>query len=308
MNWPNGKAFAFTIFDDTDNATVANTKPIYDLLYTLGFRTTKSVWIYPPRGRFTGQSLSDPDYLAWVQNLQVKGFEIGLHNVGDGLFTRGEILAGLDLFRDLLGSYPRIHTNHESNPDSIYWFEERFDGLVRYLYRAYRRLQGQNSRSQGHVEGSPFFWGDACKQHIDYIRNHTFPEINTLKIDPSMPYVHPKKRSYSNRWFSSSDGPTAKEFCDILSKKNVDRLVREGGACIIYTHFASGFVDSEGEVESMVIDRLTYLASLAGWFTPVSGVLDHLASCQERDARVGLGPSDCKWFAAKLWKILNYNH
>src|SRR6202040_3687090 len=42
--FPGGKRFALTIIDDTDVATVENLKPIYDLLYESGMRTTKTVW------------------------------------------------------------------------------------------------------------------------------------------------------------------------------------------------------------------------------------------------------------------------
>ena len=76
MQWPNGKEFGFTVFDDTDNSTIEKCKPVYDLLQELKLRTTKSVWVFPPRGRSTGQSISDPAYLAWVRELQSKGFEI----------------------------------------------------------------------------------------------------------------------------------------------------------------------------------------------------------------------------------------
>src|SRR5437899_2238785 len=46
-SWPEGKDFAFTIIDDTDNATLARIRPIYELLSELGLRTTKTVWVYP---------------------------------------------------------------------------------------------------------------------------------------------------------------------------------------------------------------------------------------------------------------------
>ena len=58
--------------------------------------TTKSVWVYPPRGRFGGQSLMDDDYLGFILKLQAQGFEIALHGVGDGPFARQEIMDGLD--------------------------------------------------------------------------------------------------------------------------------------------------------------------------------------------------------------------
>ena len=42
---PDGKRFAFTVFDDTDSATLENVRGVYALLAELGFRTTKSCWV-----------------------------------------------------------------------------------------------------------------------------------------------------------------------------------------------------------------------------------------------------------------------
>jgi hypothetical protein len=61
MNWPNNKDFAFTIIDDTDNSTVSNVKPIYNLLADLGLKTTKTVW-----GRFNHQM-----QLSYLQNYKI---------------------------------------------------------------------------------------------------------------------------------------------------------------------------------------------------------------------------------------------
>ena len=44
VRWPDGKDFAFTIFDDTDYARMDNVPPVYEFLKDQGFRTTKSVW------------------------------------------------------------------------------------------------------------------------------------------------------------------------------------------------------------------------------------------------------------------------
>ena len=96
MKWPGGARFAFTFVDDTDNATVENVKPVYDLLTECGLRTTKTVRVYPPRDTFRGQSLEDASYLAFVRALQRRGFEIALHGVGSGAFTREEIRRGLE--------------------------------------------------------------------------------------------------------------------------------------------------------------------------------------------------------------------
>ena len=36
MLWPDGKRFAFTVFDDTDRATLDNVREVYALLADLG--------------------------------------------------------------------------------------------------------------------------------------------------------------------------------------------------------------------------------------------------------------------------------
>jgi hypothetical protein len=51
VEWPNGKRFAFTIVDDTDDATVQKVRPVYDFLLELGIRSTKTVWPFGPAGK-----------------------------------------------------------------------------------------------------------------------------------------------------------------------------------------------------------------------------------------------------------------
>ena len=306
MQWPDGKKFAFTIFDDPDNSTVATTKPVYDLLEDLGFRTTKAVWIYPCRGRFQGQSLADPDYLAWVRDLKAAGFEIGLHNVGDGAFSREEILAGFERFRELTGAYPRIHANHAGNPDNIYWLKDRFSWPYRLVYELYCRFKRRRTASsQGSQPGSAHFWGDLCKQHIDYIRNFTCNDINTLAFNPTMPYIDDRKSAYTNRWFSSSDGHTVEEFCNLLHPQALERLRDQGGACIVYTHLASGFVGGDGRVLPAVRQRLEQLATLDGYFAPASAILDHLRSRQSPGLAHKV-PSTTRWLTDRVVKKIKY--
>lgn len=108
MKWPNNKKFAFTIIDDTDGGFVNNTKPIYDLLSQLNIKTTKTVWVYPPRDRFRGGYLLDNNYFNFIKELQDNGFEIALHNVGSGNFDRNEIRIGIEIFKEKIGYYPKI--------------------------------------------------------------------------------------------------------------------------------------------------------------------------------------------------------
>jgi hypothetical protein len=77
------RKFIFTILDDTDDATVENVKPAYELLEELGFRTTKTVWpLDCPEGSklyFAAQTLQNPEYLAFIRELSVRGFELASH-------------------------------------------------------------------------------------------------------------------------------------------------------------------------------------------------------------------------------------
>ena len=122
LKFPNNKKFIFTIIDDTDDAELEKIKPVYDILYNAGLRTTKTIWVYPVRDlKYSkGDSLQNKNYLDFVKELISRGFEIGLHNVGSGNYERNEIVNGLEEYKQLLGDYPNIHVNHSYNKDNIY--------------------------------------------------------------------------------------------------------------------------------------------------------------------------------------------
>ncbi len=123
-NYPNNASFAFTIFDDTDESTIDNIRPVYDFLRKIGIITTKSVWPLPTKEHHlysSGDSLADHAYCTYIQALRKDGFEIALHNVGSGCYVRPEIIKGFEVFKEKLGDYPTIHVNHSSNRDNIYW-------------------------------------------------------------------------------------------------------------------------------------------------------------------------------------------
>jgi hypothetical protein len=318
-------SFAFTVFDDTDNGTVENLTPVYDLLEELGFRTTKSVW--PLRGdvgakpaspsggsakrgeaglaptAITGQTLEDPEYLAFIRGLQAKGFEIALHNVQHGDATRERVELGLALYRELLGSDPKIHCNHSQNRENLYW------GVDRLGFRPFRALLETARKVKrkpadqflGHVPGSEFFWGDIAKARIQYVRNFAFDEINLNRINPSLPYADPRT-PYVNYWFSSTDGSEVNRFCHAIREDQQDRLEAEGGVCIMYTHFASGFV-RDGRVHPQFERLMCRLASKRGRFIAVGELLDSLL--EQRGGKIPpreLRRMEWRWLREKLFK------
>jgi len=303
LEWPEGKRFAFSIVDDTDASTVENTKPVYDLLESCGIRTTKTVWPlgFTRKPQFGGGTLEDPDYRAWVLDLQAAGFEIALHGATDHPSTREETRRALDYFREVLGHDPRLHANHFGQAEGMYWGEARLNGLPRLVYRTANAVLRRGTRYFGHVEGSPYFWGDLCRERIEYVRNFSFPGVNTLKADPLMPY-HDPRRPYVQFWFSSSQAPGVESFCALLRDEEQDRLVEEGGACIAYTHFGFGFAE-DGRLDPRFARVVERLAGLPGWFVPASTLLDHLRGQPNWQPEPGIGrlrALERRWLGSKL--------
>ena len=304
-NWKNNKKFALTIVDDTDGACVDNIKPVYDCLYQNKILTTKTVWMYRPRDYFLGDSLENAEYLNYILDLQKNGFEIALHDVGSGRFERAEILSALKKFNELFGAYPKIQINHGDNPSSIYWCGKRFSAPVSKIYDFYKKRKGTFVQSEGDAADSGSFWGDECKKHIKYIRNRVYGELNLLKRDKYTPYREKRKDLCSNYWFSSSDAMTADMFVKLLSEKNVDRLERENGCAVIYTHFGYGFVDKNNRLREDVRKAIEYAAKKDGWFAPASEILDFMLEHKRQNEYITETSSlmlDMKWIAERVYR------
>ncbi|MGH9470315.1 MAG: hypothetical protein ACRD1N_08235 [Terriglobia bacterium] len=274
--WPEERAFAFTIFDDPDSQTLDNGKAIYSLLRDCGFRTTKGVWPSRPARTPSDYGITCGDsgeYVAWLRELEASGFEIGFHNATSHTSFREETLAGIEEFARYFGHYPSSMANHYFCQESVYWGDKRVTGLNRLFYNTVTRFKNRGT-SHGHEKGHPYFWGDACKEKIKYVRNFAFTGLNTLKSCPAMPY-HDPLRPYVNYWFASSEGSNVETFVKQMGDKSLDALEEEGGACIMYVHFGHGFAKG-GAVDPRFRAIMERLARRRGWFAPVSTVLDFL--------------------------------
>lgn len=276
VSFPSGKKFAFTIVDDTDLATLERVKPLYDVLYQYGLRTTKTVWVlksndlaHPPN---QGDTLQDAAYREYMLELQRRGFEIALHGVRGGSSARQDIIEGLELFKQILGHYPILHVNHSLNRDNVYWGEHRWSfPLFQWSYALTTTHQ-----FLGHDQTSQYFWGDLVKERIRYVNQFTYSDINLLAVNPSMPYRLSDK-PYVNFWFPTANGDTINGFESLLRKENLDKLEREGGVCLVYAHLGAGsFNTKDGRAHPKFEARLKDLASREGWFVPASEILDYL--------------------------------
>ncbi len=215
----------------------------------------------------------DAAYRAWTLGLQASGFEIGSHGATYVTSPRVQVIKAMDRFREIYGHDPLVLANHAGCAESIYWGTDRVGGAARLAYNA---MTGFRRRDvfRGHLVGDPLFWGDVCKDRVRYVRNFTFTDVNTLAACPVMPY-HDPERPFVNGWFASSEGADVAAFNRCLSEVNQDRLEADGGACIMYTHFASGFW-TDGRLNPRFEELMTRLAARNGWFVPVTTLLDYL--------------------------------
>jgi hypothetical protein len=276
--WPEGRAFAFTIFDDPDSQTFETSKAVYSFLRDCGFRTTKGVWPSAAVRTPSDHGVTcggNPEYVRWLLELQAGGFEIGFHNVTSHTSYRDEIIRGLDQFAACFGRDPASMANHYFCQDSLYWGVNRVTGFNRLLYNALT-LGRNRAISHGHEKEHPCFWGDVCKQRIKYVRNFVFASLNTLNACPMMPY-HDPVRPYVNYWYASTEGSNVDTFVDRVTERNIDTLEQEGGACIMYVHFGHRFCE-KGAIEPHFRRCMELLARRNGWFVPVSSLLDFLLS------------------------------
>jgi hypothetical protein len=305
IRWPDGKRAAFSIVDDTDDATLPDIAAVYSYLIGAGFRTTKTVWVYPVRDTqfFHGDSImSCPEYQSFVQHLASLGFEIGLHNVGSGDFSRQEIESGIEYFRITFGHYPRLHVNHSYNKDNIYGGDKRFsfpfDLVLRKMHRHYQGFEGE-------VPSSPHFWGDLHKKHIRYSRSYELDDFNLLRALP-FPYTDAKYGQCCNAFYPSVFCSNQDLFARQVTENNIRRLIDEGGCSIVYTHL--GYFCERGGVDARFIAAVQMLKQFESelWIAPVGEVLDHLtrSAGQPEIGRL----TKLRVEAKSLWTRLKYRY
>jgi len=279
MSFPDGRRFAFTILDDTDDSTLENVRPVYERLREYGLRTTKTVWpLDCPEGSreyFAADTLARPEYLAFVHELVDWGFELASHGATMESSLRERTERGITFLEREFGHCPRLHANHGQNRENLYWGAERFQsGWIRPWIRL---LAGHGPGSfSGEREDSSYYWGDLAFEHYEYVRNFTFAGLDLLRFDPHTPY-RLEGTPCVRYWFSSTDAPNAEVFRRRLTRQALDRLASEGGVCIVSTHLGKGFVQ-DGRLDPEIDGVLRHLAGLPGWYVPVSTLLDHLRS------------------------------
>jgi len=281
FKYPDSAEFAFTILDDTDDTTVANGCPIYDLLDRLDIRISKTVWAWdaPPEKRgpyFKGETLSSPEYLQWVGTLADKGFEIAFHNATMGSSERSDTIKALDFIERELGKPVRLHCNHGQNRENLYWGRQRYSSMLIKLANAVHEKFSPGIAYEGNDIDSPYYWADVAMERLSYLRSFTFNKLNCAKIPPGRPYIDTMKRN-TPLLFNTADAPDVAAFNKLVTVDSINQLRRQGGWAIISTHFGKGFFNN-GVINSQFKEAMEYLATQPGWYVPVTTLLDFIAA------------------------------
>ncbi len=299
--YPAGKNFIFSIFDDTDVATLKYIKPIYDFLAEQQIFITKSVWPLACNKKCNdagSHTLEHHEYAEYIKELDHLGFEIGYHGATMLGSKREEIIRALKIFHQVIGKYPRIYAAHSHNQENLYWGQDRFSfKLFRKLYTLLSSKEEQYYA--GHKQDSPYFWGDLAKKHFDYVRNFTYNDINLLNINKPLPYKD-RSKPWASSWFYTCDADNVAEFNELLSLANQQKLLRQRGVCIVTTHLGKGF-NKDNDIHPTTKLLLLKLKEKNGWFAPVSVVLDFLraqsdSSSPEEISKRELFFMELRWF------------
>ncbi len=263
------------ITDDPDNGSFQQFKSIYDLLIRLNLPTTRAMWAFKPVEytgtppldiEFFAPALVEKDCLAYCKELHRHGFEICLHGASSGNNTRQRMIDALDFIEHEIGPV-RTFICHSKNAENPYWEYKCTDSP---LFSRALQMYSKN-RCFGEVEGSPYFWGDYCKNRIDYVRLFRTRQVNTLAFNPAMPY-HEFNKPYVNFWFSATKGYLPK----LLTPQAIERLCSSNGASIVYQYLHK-YVDKNGVIlpeVSACLERLSTDNRL--FFRPASVLLDRL--------------------------------
>lgn len=276
---PDDRAFAFSLFDDTDVSTLQGIRPVYDFLRELGFRTTKTVWCFDHDGPSSYQgshTLAHDDYREYVLGLARDGFEIAFHGASMESSARERTAAALERFREVFGQYPRCYAAHAQNRENLYWGRDRLvNPLVRRAYALLARGEADVEYG-GHRPQSDFYWADLARAHLTYVRNFTYRGLDLTTVPGPLAY-HDAAKPQVRRWFHTADADNVEEFNHLLRPANQERLVRRRGVAIVSTHLGKGFV-RRGQLDAGTARLLEQLANRGGWLVPVGELLDRCAA------------------------------
>ncbi len=241
MSWtPHPYRGAFAIVDDTDGATLESVRLVYDFLAAAGLRTTKTVWAFAPDSRcgrpplpdsaLRGVTLDEAAYRDYCAGLARQGFELALHGASAGNNSRARTVAAFDRLERELGVRSPVYLSHAKNVENLYWQQRAIAGGP---LRSLMNVLAAGHQCSGEDPGSRYFWGDVCRERVQFLRLFRTPRINTLGVNPSMPYFETAK-PYVRGWFTITD----RRLEECTSPEALAMLSHENGLCLTRQHLS----------------------------------------------------------------------
>jgi hypothetical protein len=238
LRWPPHPFRAgFCITDDTDTATLASVRAVYDTLSEHGVFATKTVWAFPaeepcgipalPPSIQRGATLADADYRAYCAELARRGFELSLHGASAGNNRTANVARGFRLLDEIAPPSP-VYICHAKNADNPYWQEKV---VARGPLRTLLELYARGHQCSGEDPASPYFWGELCRARVRYIRLLRTRSLDTLAADPAMPYFE-REKPFVNGWFTASK----RSFRDATAAGALDALEAAWGLTVLYQY------------------------------------------------------------------------
>jgi hypothetical protein len=260
------------ITDDTDAATLAGVRGVYEVLAALGLKASKTVWAFAPaepcgipalpESILRGITLEDREYFDYCLSLRERGFEICLHGASAGNNVRARTERALALIEERFGG-AGTYICHAKNAENPYWHEKVAPrGAARWALAPLSRY-----RCSGEDPASPYFWGDLCLKHVRHIRLFRTRDVDTLARNPSMPYFDPEKPLVRG-WFAA----TKRSFHDCTSTESLERLESAGGLCVLY-QYLHRYADASGAVDPTFRADAERLAATPGVLVETTSAL-----------------------------------
>ena len=279
LRWPPHPFRAgFCITDDTDTATLASVRAVYDVLADHGVFATKTVWAFPPEEPCgipalpasiqRGVTLADANYRRYCTELGQRGFELALHGASAGNNRRASVERGFALLDQLAPASP-VYICHAKNADNPYWQEKV---VARGPLRSLLALYARGHQCSGEDPASPYFWGDLCRRRVRYIRLMRTRNLDTLAADPAMPYFECEK-PLVNGWFTA----TKRSFRDATAAAALDALESHWGLTVLYQYMCRYADPATGRALASFTDHVARLAARSRvWKANTGAILDRL--------------------------------
>jgi len=314
--FPDGYSFGFTIVHDADNSSSKRLEPLFSVFDEFDIKVSltafafwpeetkqKKSWIENKDNYLGPVPLEVEDECDFYKKLSNSGHEVGLHTASDKTDTREKTIKAFEFFFEKFGHYPKIYVEHRdsdnleclqkegNNPDSEYYIVD-----VLNKYGSWNWIIGPSGLP---YEGKGDYFNVLSKvpkifnDHLiklwgtlkQFIKNKCWDPkagdeyLEIMNMDsPFDTYVLKKYgivkgfRRSGKRENSSGDG-----FLVWYSKKNIDKLEKNGGLALVYTHMNTKWLNSEkSKMREDIKNRLEYIKNKNVWLAPAGVMLDRL--------------------------------